>query len=685
MKAINDNSMRCLILLLIFVGYFSELSSQSGGKYACIDEAIFWEPDSGGELFWNAGIDHRLPMQNHLEMSGYQMAADIRYQVDKKRNLHIERHFSFPYLDRNGWRDNQDGIQTTPDIPLIGDEVLPMIWLEDKSWHPGPLEEVRWNGTIIFKYAMENGLRLQRTFFPSTQKSIFIERWDIKNEELKDLELKFNPDTVLIYQNDSLENPILRITTDQPQRITLGAGQAYRFSIYYTPEADQYKHVSANEEQEWLARMSFLQDVGTNLVLVTPDPVLNQAFEMAKFRAAESIFETAEKPIAITDIANGLAGIHAQHAGTYLGPFFPFLGVDKGNEAIIEAYREFGNRMKPDYSPIPSFVPFTTGKWGRGAGSGGAASIAYGAAYLSITSGDSRVAENLWPIIEWCLEYCHQQSNGAGAILSQKKGTTEKEAYLNISCMAYAALGWAAILARELGKSEKTFKTYLDRAARLKTTINTYFGAEVDGFQTYQYARGDKNLNSWIGFPLTIGIEDRKTATLNALFDKLWHYNGLPISSEKERLSDAATLMAITGAFRAGEADRALLFLKTYTCRRLMGKEGPYPLSIGARGKSEQGPGESALYCRTFIEGLFGIKAKGLRSFSFQARLPLGWKTMELREIKAFGTTFGIKITRSRRYRGMVYVIVFRNAKVYYRSKRMNAGRTINITFRDEN
>ena len=43
--------------------------------------------------------------------------------------------------------------------------------------------------------------------------------------------------------------------------------------------------------------------------------------------------------------------------------------------------------------------------------------------------------------------------------------------------------------------------------------IEKYFGANVQGFNTYRYYAGNTTLRSWIGLPLVMGIFDRKEAT----------------------------------------------------------------------------------------------------------------------------------------------------------------------------
>ena len=52
------------------------------------------------------------------------------------------------------------------------------------------------------------------------------------------------------------------------------------------------------------------------------------------------------------------------------------------------------------------------------------------------------------------------------------------------------------------------------------------------------------------------------------------------------------------------------------------------------------------MYCRIITEGIFGIRPTGLKSFTFTPRLPAEWNQMNLRNIKAFNSTFDIEVTR---------------------------------------
>ena len=77
-----------------------------------------------------------------------------------------------------------------------------------------------------------------------------------------------------------------------------------------------------------------------------------------------------------------------------------------------------------------------------------------------------------------------------------------------------------------------------------------------------------------------------------------------------------------------------------------MGEHVPYPIESGPSGVGAQLAGESALYCRVITEGMFGIRPTGLKSFDLTPRLPQKWNAMLIRNVKGFGDTFDILVTR---------------------------------------
>ena len=229
-----------------------------------------------------------------------------------------------------------------------------------------------------------------------------------------------------------------------------------------------------------------------------------------------------------------------------------------------------------------------------------------------------------------------------------------------------------------MGKPASQLAGYIKQAATLKKNIDSYFGGTVEGFNTYQYYEGNDVLRSWICIPLTVGIYDRKDATIQALFSpRLWTENGLLTQAGSETFWDRSTLYALRGVYSCGETEKATDYLKFYSGQRLLGEHVPYAIEAWPEGSQRHLSAESGLYCRIITEGLFGIRPTGLHSFVFTPRLPQEWDHMDLRKICAFGKVFDIEVKRAG---GKLQVAVTTGGKVIS-NRKVKEGENIQIKF----
>jgi hypothetical protein len=277
--------------------------------------------------------------------------------------------------------------------------------------------------------------------------------------------------------------------------------------------------------------------------------------------------------------------------------------------------------------------------------------IAYGASRFALAYGDKATADTLLPLIKWSLEYCEKQMLPEGIIASD---TDELEgrfpagkANLTTNVLAYGGYIGAANLLDALNKEPELAKSYREKAKTLRKNIEKYFGANVQGFDTYRYYEGNDKLRSWICIPLTMGIYERKDETLKALLsDKLWTKNGVLTEAGAETFWDRATLYAFLGILQAGETDLGMKYFQYYTQKRLLGEHVPYAVEAWPEGNQRHLSAESGLYARVITEGLFGITPTGLNTFIMTPRLPSDWNKMSLSHIKAFKTDFDINVRR---------------------------------------
>jgi hypothetical protein len=308
--------------------------------------------------------------------------------------------------------------------------------------------------------------------------------------------------------------------------------------------------------------------------------------------------------------------------------------------------------MNPEYKAIPSsIIDQGDGTWNGAKDRGDMAMIAYGAARYALTFGNADSAKVLWPLIEWCLEYLKRKITPDGVVYSDSDELENRfpagKANLNTSSLYYDALRSAFYLGKLLGKPASQTKAYEEEATQLKSNIEKYFGATIDGFATYRYYKANDTLRAWITTPLTVDIFDRKEGTVAALFSpRLWTEDGLASLAGNKTFWDRSTLYGLRGVLAAGETEKALPFLKYYSQRRLLGEHVPYAVEAYPEGNQRHLSAESGLYCRIYLEGMFGIRATGFNSFNCTPRLPAGWNNMALRNIHSFGTVFDMQVAR---------------------------------------
>jgi hypothetical protein len=609
-----------------------------------------WQLAGDGGIVWKVADDKRLPHQDHLEMSGRKVSVIVQYGVDASRNLALSREVYWPTLRTAPQPGEPDWYKYRAYLKRkYAGETTPQVRIDGKPLATGLVQSVALNGVLTIGQTAGQNLVLKHTLFPSVTHGAALERWELTNTGKAAVRVAVAPLRKLekaagIYGTYVLETYAERV----PER-TLPPGKKMAFGLVFTARKESEPAPAIDIESELNRREQFVQAVTGSLVLSTPDPVLNQAFRMAKIRAAESIFDTKVGPVHSPGGGRYYGGVWANDQVEYAGPFFPFLGYDLANEASLNAYRIFARDMKPDYRRIWSSHEMEGDLPCCSRDRGDAAMYAYGAARFALASGSPEVGRELWPAVAWCLEYCRRRTNANGVVESESDEMEGRlptgKANLSTSALAYGGLRSGADLARAVGRQDSA-AAYENRAAQLKAAIERHFGATVEGFQTYRYFHGHDTLRHWICLPLAMGIADRKEGTVRALFTRLWTANGLDVQPGANSFWDRGTLYALRGAFAVGETALATQHLTHYTGQRLLGDHVPYPVEAYPEGGQAHLSAESALYGRVVTEGLFGITPTGFRSFRCTPRLPAAWPAMELTRIKAFSREFDLAVRR---------------------------------------
>ncbi len=639
-----------------------------------------WEivPDSTA-IVWNVreGDSHR----DHIEMSGLKISAVLRYGVDADGSFRLDRSIVWPML------------RTVPNnthgslMRRFGWDIPRMITVNEALLQQERVRRIVLDGTMTVESdwtAAKGTLSLTRILFPSVDAAAFCEKYILKNTGKNPLYVEI-PRARSVIRTEPAKGVegsyelVAEICGDTALMLAPQAEVAFEAFFSGRKLAEQALALSA--DAEYAKRRALVAEWQRNLVLETPDPVIDAMFAFAKIRAAESIYDTKGGLMHGPGGERYYAAIWANDQAEYINPFFPFLGYEKGDRSALCSFEHFARYMNPDYRPIPSSIVAEGDSFWNGAGDrGDAAMIAYGAARYALARGDAAEAARVWPLVEWCLEYCRRQLTGDGVVASDADELEGRfpagDANLCTSSLYYDALLSASMLGRELHKPAGQLAAYKREAAALRKNIDRHFGGMVEGFDTYRYYTGNDLLRAWICIPLTVGIDERKEATIEALFSpKLWTDNGLLTQSGDKTFWDRSTLYALRGVYASGATEKATDYLSYYSRARLLGDHVPYAIEAWPEGAQRHLSAESGLYCRILTEGVFGIRPTGLRSFTMTPRLPAAWDHMNLRNVRAFGSAFDIEVRRAAKG---LDVSVTQGGKILVR-KTIRAGQSLGV------
>jgi len=640
-----------------------------------------WTIQPDGSIEWK--IDKRLPHHDHIEMSGQKISLWMQYGVDTSGKPVLNRTVVFPTF-------RLLPVRTIAHMMYdVKDQELPRIIINDRlykagvynaAWQndlPEKVNSIRQKGImeIFSEITIREGVvKLHRSFFPSVDKPIAIEKFIFTNTTKQPVKIE------LEYLYRETKTPPERSSSGQHSFIvstindglkTVNAGDSVVFAVTYQAINQKSDFVVANINAEQNTRRDRVAEMQSNLILETPDPVLNTMFSFAKIRATESIYNTKAGLMHGPGGLRYYAAIWANDQAEYVNPFFAYLGDEIAVKSAMNSYRMFARYMNAEYKPIPSSIIAEGDATWQGAGDrGDMAMIAYGAGRFALALGNKDSAKILWPLIEWCLEYLNTKVNEHGVVWSNKDELEGRfpagNANLNTSSLYYDALVSAVQLGKLLGQSPEKIKIYEQRANEIRNNIEKFFGATVEGFKTYRYYEGNDTLRAWITTPLTVDIFNRKEGTIAALFSsRLWTEDGLASLAGNKTFWDRSTLYGLRGAFAAGETEKALAFLKYYSQRRLLGDHVPYAVEAYPEGNQRHLSAESGLYCRIYTEGLFGMRPVGFTSFDMTPRLPKEWDQMALRNIHAFGNVFDLEVQRSGKDKLLITVSKGKNKKQY--------------------
>lgn len=568
-----------------------------------------WSINPDGSISWN--VKDRIPHYDHIEMSGLKVSTVLRYGVNADGSFELNKSMVWPML------------RTIPNnthaslMRRFAWNATDMVSVNGQSLSGEKVNKITLDGKMTVESTIglsrNAKVELTRIIFPAVAKPAIYEKYILRNTGSSPLTVEV-PESRAVVNTDpekgvdgsyKLVSEIIGAATKQLQP---------KEELVFYAAITGYKNGEAalkpDVEKELQERKELIAGFWDNLILETPDPVVNTMFAFAKIRGAESIYDTKGGLMHGPGGESYYAAIWANDQAEYINPFFPYLGYEAGNGSALNSFKHFARFMNPEYEKIPSsIIAEGIDVWGGAGDRGDAAMVAYGASRYALARGDKAEAEELWPLIEWCLEYCHRNLNDKGVVASDSDELEGRfpagKANLCTSSLYYDALRSAVYLGKDLKKPFSVLSAYEKQARDLRENMENYFGAKVEGFDTYQYYEGNDILRSWICIPLTVGIFDRKEGTINALFSpRLWTENGLLTQAGSETFWDRSTLYALRGVYACGATEKATEYLKFYSNQRLLGDHVPYAIEAWPEGSQRHLSAESGLYGRIITEGI---------------------------------------------------------------------------------
>ncbi|MGN1202920.1 MAG: hypothetical protein ACI4RF_06460, partial [Eubacterium sp.] len=413
--------------------------------------------------------------------------------------------------------------------------------------------------------------------------------------------------------------------------------------------------ISITQAKEQIAkRKQFVSESQNRLQITAPNENINRMLEFCKIRVSESIFKTKNGLMHAPGGGNFYGALWTNDQCEYANPLFAYLGYPAAKEQSLNCYRLFSAFAKRDRAIPTSIIACGDGIWNGAGDRGDSSMFLYGLSRYLLSTGDKQRALEFLPSIQAAADYVISNITEDGIVKSDSDELENRfesgKANLSTSCITYDAFISLHYLYKELGNNELSEK-FLSLASRIKSSIESYFGADVEGFKTYKYCNEEKRLRSWICLPLTVGINERKDETVKALQSDSLYKNGAILTRSGEKTYwDRSTLYALKGMFYAGEADAAAKMLIKYTDERLLGCHPPYPVEAFPEGNSAQLSAESALYLRIFTEGILGYRPTGFGAFEIKPNLPQAWDYFEIRNMELCGINTDIYIRNGDSY-----------------------------------
>lgn len=624
------------------------------------------------EVIWNIASDG-VGVSDHIEMAGFYVSAIISYGSDENGELRLMRHITVPSLRlKPNLTSSSFSHNFSSDTFSVTQNGKRIAEIPDKIIIKGSLK--------IVSHSSCN-TEITRELLPAVNEPAFIEKITVKNCSdgvqkyvvSAKAYVKKAPDFICIGGNIFAATSVcfdsnFERSQNRQKKYTLNPNENFTFyCVHYAYQGAGLPEFSITDEIS--ARKKFTDEIFSSLVLKTPFPELDAQFSHCILRGSESIFKTKSGLMHSPGGGNYYAALWTNDQCEYANPFFPFSGYEIGIEQSVNCYSLYEKYMDKSDKPmkdkralVTSIIAEGDGYWNGAGDRGDSEMYAYGLSRFLLEMSDIKLIERFWDSLLWCIDFALSRKTQDGIIASDSDELENRfesgNANLFTSCITYDALGNCATLAEIIGDSVHK-QLWLDERKALRDAIEKYFGANIEGFDTYRYYDGNKDLRSWICMPLTVEIFDRADETVKALFSERLYKDGMMKStSANETTWDRSLLFALRGVLLADKADIGIKETVNYCRNRLLGSHCPYPFEAFPEGNRAHLAAESLLFARIITEGLFGLRAIGLKKLRIKPQINADYGEISLENIKLFSECFDITANSdgiSLKYNGNVY------------------------------
>ena len=257
---------------------------------------------------------------DNIEMAGKKVAGIIYYKVDSTGVLTLEREIIYPQLrkyigeNESRWRVYRAYLKET-----WKEKVEPLIYINNYHWTPGSVAKITIDGSLNIQHnPSPSGIGLKRTFLPSVNERMFIEKWKLTNHSDTLAELIIGNISIVKNAYGNYGQYTYGVRTDSEENIQLAANESTTIDIQYFAQMDGDKPMESTKQLG--KREEFLDEIHSKLILKTPNEELNTLFAFSKVRAAESIFDSKMGIVHSPGGGRYYAGVWANDQAEYSGP-----------------------------------------------------------------------------------------------------------------------------------------------------------------------------------------------------------------------------------------------------------------------------------------------------------------------------------------------------------------------------